>query len=956
MEDRLRFGLLGPVQAWAGDRPVVLGPPMQRAVLAALLLHANRVTSVDELVDLLWEAGPPRTARKNVQLYVWRLRKLLGDRLVSSPPGYRIAVDPADLDLTRFEDLLRAARTSVRAGRCERAGALYRSALDLWRGEPLADVAGIGTFGAGAARLDRLRLAAYEEYVDVELDLDRHQAVLPLLDDLVTRYPLHERFAEQQVTTLHHLGRRGAAVDAYLRCRRTLADELGLRPGPVLQRLGELARGPADPPAPGPRGSALRELPHTVAAFVGRQRELGVLRERLTDRRGPAIPLCVVTGPAGVGKSALAIRAAHQVADAFPDGQLYADLRGATAGLQPAAPIDVLGRFLRVLGVADNAVPAEVAEASARLRSLLADRRLLLVLDNAHDAAQVRPLIPAGTRCAVLVTSRRNLVDVDGAGHLELDVLTDADAVELLVRLAGGPRVAAEADTAALLVRRLGGLPLAIRIAGARLAARPNWTLATLADRLHDERRRLHELRLGDIAVRTSFLVSYQHLADPMATRLFRLLGAVDGPDVTAPVAAVLLDVDPPQALDALDELVDARLLDETATGRYAMHDLIRLFARERAGDEPPADRDAAVDRMLAHHLDLTRHALGLLRPGTRTPPITGPPRFVDADTALAWLTTERTNLVAATVQAAGSTAHARHGADLADSLFLFFEMSGHVADWLTVDRAGIDAAVRLGDRVTEARLRHDLAVAYFYLHRPDEAARHLEHSLLVSRAAGDDEGRARALNQFGVLHGMAGDYERAAEFFKDSLRLRRKLGDERSCAAAQGNIGMAYRLAGRLEESVRHCRAAASLARRAAAPEVEVNALGNLGEVQCMLGRYSSALRYLRRSLAIAGVPANERNRGSIMGTLADAYLGAGRPGPAIRYAELAVEAMRRADFRHGEALALRRAGRMLCAHGDPGRGIEQLRLALALFTDLKLPEAAEVRAELRAARPIRP
>ncbi|MEV0611134.1 tetratricopeptide repeat protein [Polymorphospora rubra] len=452
------------------------------------------------------------------------------------------------------------------------------------------------------------------------------------------------------------------------------------------------------------------------------------------------------------------------------------------------------------------------------------------------------------------------------------------------------------------------------------------------------------------------FLVSYQHLADPMATRLFRLLGAVDGPDVTAPVAAVLLDVDPPQALDALDELVDARLLDETATGRYAMHDLIRLFARERAGDEPPADRDAAVDRMLAHHLDLTRHALGLLRPGTRTPPITGPPRFTDADTALAWLTTERTNLVAATVQAAGSAAHARRGADLADSLFLFFEMSGHVADWLTVDRAGIDAAVRLGDRVTEARLRHDLAVAYFYLHRPDEAARHLEHSLLVSRAAGDDEGRARALNQFGVLHGMAGDYERAAEFFKDSLRLRRKLGDERSCAAAQGNIGMAYRLAGRLEESVRHCRAAASLARRAAAPEVEVNALGNLGEVQCMLGRYSSALRYLRRSLAIAGVPANERNRGSIMGTLADAYLGAGRPGPAIRYAELAVEAMRRADFRHGEALALRRAGRMLCAHGDPGRGIEQLRLALALFTDLKLPEAAEVRAELRAARPIRP
>lgn len=957
MAGRLTFGLLGPVQVRADDRPVPAGPPRQRAVLAALLLHANRVTPVDDIVDLIWGDDPPRTARKNVQLYVWRLRQLIGDRLASDPPGYRIEVGPDELDLFRFDALLESGRAAVRAGLPHQAAALYRSALDLWRGGPLADVAGLGCFGGSVARLERRRLTAYEEYVDVELDLGRHHEMLALLDDLVARYPLHERFAEQQVMTLHHLGRRSEAVDAYRRCRQALADELKLEPGPVLHRLAELAREPIPArPAPSrPPGPAIRELPHTAAPLVGRDRALAKLCEALTDEPRDAMPLCVITGPAGIGKSALALQAAHRVASAFPDGQLYADLCGTTVGTRPVPPLDVLARFLRVLGVAEAAIPADVAEASAVLRSLLADRRLLLVLDNAYDASQVRPLIPAGVGCAVVVTSRRNLTDIDGARHLELDVLADADAVDLLRRLVGDARVAAEADTAAGLVRRLGGLPLAIRIAGARLAARPSWTLATLDDRLRDEHRRLHELRLGDIAVRTSFLVSYQHLAHPLAARLFRLIGAVPGPTVTHGVAAALLAVDPPQALDALDELVDARLLDETAPDRYTMHDLIRLFARERAGEEPEPERAAAVNRVLAYYLERTRHALSVLRPGTRTPAVTGPPHFADADAALAWLSAERPNLVAAVVQSANSVATARAGVDLADSLFLFFEMRGHVNDWIAVDSAGVAAAERLGDRVARARLLHDLAVAYFHLHRTDEATRLLRRSLEISDAAGDDEGQARALNQLGVLHGMAGEYDRSAEYFKRSLRLRERLGDIRSCAATKGNIGMAYRLAGRYQESIRYCREAARLARRSHAPEIEANALGNLGEVQCLLGHYASALRYLRRGLAVVGVPVNERNRGSLMGTLAEASLGAGQVGPAIKYAELAVEAMRRADFRHGEAVALRRLGLMLCQHGDVARGTQQLRLALAIFTDVGGAEADEVRALLRARHGLR-
>lgn len=956
MDAGLTFGLLGPVQIGFDGEPVPLGPPRQRAVLAALLLHVNRVTPVAAIIDLVWGDDPPRTARKNVQLHVWRLRQLLTDRIQSAPPGYRITATPAELDLSRFEAGLSAGRAAARAGDLNRAAALYRAALDLWRGAPLADVASLGGLGASAAWLERRRLVAYEEYVDLELDLGRPKEIVPVLDDLVTRWPLHERFAEQQVAALHRLGRRGEAIEAYQRCRQALADGLNVAPGPVLSRLAELARQPPAAGAAAPEAALRvpRQLPSPGSRLVGRQRSLAAVRQALTAPPDGRPSICVVTGPAGVGKSTLAAWAAHQVAAQFPDGQLYVDLRGATAGLPPLAPGEVLGRFLRALSGPEVAVATDPDEAATMLCSLLADRRLLLVLDNARDVAQIRPLLPAGQGCAVLVTSRRRLTELDAVRHLELGVLDDTDAVELLRQLVGADRIDRQPATAVRLVRRLGGLPLALRIAGARLAARPHWSLAMLDDRLGDRRRRLPELRLGDVAVRTSFLVSYQHLTHPLAPRLFRLLGAVDGPDFTAATAAALLDVEPSRAGEALDELVDARLVEETAEHRHVLHDLIRLFARELAAEETEADRTAAVTRLLEHHLTVVRHAVGLLRPGTRATTADEPAHFVGPDDALAWLHAERPNLVAAVRQAAAAPAAGRYAVELADSLFLFFEMCGHVEDWMTVDRAGLAAAERLGDDIARARLLHDLAVAHFHLHDTGEAHRLLRDSVALSRAAGNDDGQSRALNQLGVLHGTAGRYDEAVACFEHALRLRRRLGDLRSCAATKGNIGMVHRLAGRYEESIRCCRSAARLARRSAAPEIEANALGNLGEVQCQLGRYRAALDYLQAGLAVAGVPVNERNRGSVMGTLADACLGDGQTGPAVRYAELAVEAMRRADFRQGEAVALRRLGAMLCEHGDPERGVQQLRLSLALFTDLGAGEADDVRTQLRAVLPL--
>lgn len=946
----MRFGVLGPVAVWVGDAPVAAGPRMQRAVLALLLLRANRPVGVDEIADVLWAEEPPRTVRKNIQVYVWKLRGLVGDRLESSPPGYRLSVRPKELDLLRFDELLESARTARRAGQAQRAVADYRAALDLWRGAPLADLTGVGRFDAVVARLERRRLSAYEERVDVEFELGQHAVVLSLLDELVGAYPLHERFTEQQIVALRRLGRRADAVAAYRRCHRDLARELGIEPGPALQRMARREAGAAEALA----SRAPRQLPRTVDTFTGRDTELASLRDRLT-RPGPAATVvCVVTGRAGVGKSALAVHVAHQLADRFPDGQLYVDLQGATAGLRPMPPVEGLGRFLRALSVTDGAAPVHLEEAAARLRTHLADRRVLMVLDNAYDAAQVRPLLPAGRSCAVLVTARRSLADLDGVSLLELDALPEDTALTLLGRLAGRTRVAADVRAAAELVRWSGGLPLAIRIVGARLAARPNASLHALADLLRDERNRLRELRLGDVAVRTSVLVSYQQVRDPTPRRLFRLLGAVDGPDVAAAAAAALLDEPVAVARDALDDLADARLLEEAPRDRYRMHDLIRLFARERASaEEPPQERDAALGRLLSQYGHLTAHAVSMVYPGARMVVPNGAPAFSDPTTAFAWLEDERANLVAAVVQGGRSSDPALAGpaAALAGAMYLFLEGRGHIEDLISVDTAGIAAADRLADRASQARLLQDLGVAYFYLHRMDDAVIHLQESLTVSRESHDAALAARAMNQLGAVHGELGDYDRAAEHFKESLRLREQLGHFSACATTLSNIGLVYRLAGRYEEAIRYCRSAARLARRNAVTQVEATAIGNLGELHCDLGRYESALRHLRRSLALHGQTGNERNRGDTFSTLVDAYLGTGRIRPAIRHAELAVEAYATAGFRYGEAAARSRFGRLLLKHGDAVKGAEQLEQALALFTGLGRDEAAEIRAELARA-----
>ncbi|MDQ7909756.1 AfsR/SARP family transcriptional regulator [Phytohabitans sp. ZYX-F-186] len=636
----MEFRLLGPVEARLRGRRLDVGHSRRQCVLVALLVDANSLISVDQLIDRVWGERAPARARETLYGYLSRLRRALADAgddvgLGRRAGGYLLAVDPQAVDLHNFRALLNRART---AGGDDRvASAALTQALALWRGEAFA---GLDTTWIDAARdsVEAERYSAELDLADLRLRGGRDAEVLAALAGRAETHPLDERLAQQLMLAWHRTGRQADALVYYERLRRRLADGLGADPGPELQELhqrilvGDPSPAPARPasaPVPGP-SPVPRQLPIPAREFTGRAAELAEL-----DRTGDGAPtVTAIAGMPGVGKTALAIHSAHRLAARYPHGQLYMDLHGATAGLTPLEPLPVLGWFLRALGTDPAAVPTTLAEAAAAFRSRTAGSRLLIVLDNAADAAQVAPLLPAGPECRVLVTGRRPLSALDGAAHMHLSTLPAAEAIELLARLAGRDRVAAEPKAAAELIRWCGSLPLALRIAGARLAARPGWTVAALTERLADARRRLDELQLAEASVQTSFDVSYQQLVasgdemDTWAAMAFRLLGVPDGPDVAVPVAAELLGRAEHVTERVLERLVDAQLLETPTPGRYRMHDLLRQYARDLAERERGAPAVAAA----------LAHALGWY-------------------TATAWRTLdlERANLIAAVRQAAGS-------------------------------------------------------------------------------------------------------------------------------------------------------------------------------------------------------------------------------------------------------------------------------------------------------------
>jgi DNA-binding SARP family transcriptional activator len=610
----MRFRILGPVQVRNGVGWVSVPAPQQRVLLTALLVDAGRAVSARRLAEQIWGDRPPRTPVQTVHAYVRRLRRLLGDEraelLVTRGPGYELAIGQDDLDVWEFERLARAGRVDLAAGRPGSACDQLAGALALWRGPVLADVPERPMWTARVAQLDAARLATTEDHLTALVALGRAPEAVELLHRLVREHPLRELLWVLMMRAQRACGRRAEALETYRRARRVFRDELGLEPGEALQRLQrEILTEEPSPPATIVRTPWVTpaQLPADVPGFTGRDGYLERLDPLLpdTDPGATAVVISAIHGTAGIGKTALAVHWAHRIRQRFSDGQLYANLRGYADG-PPVRPVEALAWFLTALGVPAGQIPSTVEEASGLYRSLLAGRRVLVLLDNARDADQVRALLPGSPGCLALVTSRDRLdglVARDGAVPVPVDVLSSDEAHELLVRLLGPERVRSEPEPAAQLVDLCGQLPLALRIAAANLVARPRTSVAGYVDRLRADRLGPLDV-VGDqqAGVKAAFDLSYLGLPED-ARRMFRLLGLVPGPDLTGPAAAAMVGLDPAAAATILDRLAAAHLVDEHQAGRYTLHDLIRQYARQKATTEDSADdRRAALDRLQEHY------------------------------------------------------------------------------------------------------------------------------------------------------------------------------------------------------------------------------------------------------------------------------------------------------------------------------------------------------------------
>ena len=986
----MEFLILGPLEVRSDDgQPVRVRASKQRMLLAMLLVHANATVTDQALVDALWETEPPPSAIANLRTYASAVRRLLsagsagdapGARLLTQAGGYRLEVDPERLDLLRWRRLVDRGTAAYRRGDLAGAAEELAEASALWRGRPLGDLELHGAVHAQVAALNEQCLEALEALVGARLGLGEHAELAVELRRLVEEHPFHERFWELLMLALYRSGRQAEALAAYQEARQLLIGELGVEPGPALQRLERaiLSADPALRPSPGEAAGATArapgQLPPDVAGFTGREDLLAVLGRHLVPAggagggagdgagRGTGTVVAAIAGTAGVGKTALAVHAAHLAAGHFPDGQLYANLHGASAGLQPLQPLDVLGRFLRALGIDPSAVPAELEEASAMFRSQVTDRRLLVVLDNAADAAQVAPLLPASSGCGALVTSRQLLTGLDGAKHLHLDVLPASDAIELLGRLVGEERVTAEPEAAAEVARCCGWLPLALRIAGARLAARPSWPVRALAERLGDTQRRLDELELAEAGVRTSFAVSCEQLAasaetvDHAAAGLFDTLGLLDGPEVGVPVVARLLDQPEEAAERALERLVDAQLLETPAPGRYRFHDLLRLYARELAQERHAApERAAALGRAFGLYVATAWRTLALLRPGD--PRLaraddrwtTGGLELADAATALDWLDTERANLLAAVRQAAATPGvPAALGVQLAQALFGYFSVRSHWRDWVQVNQTALGIARRLGDRAAQAQAHNDLGLGHSRPGRFREALACHQQSLAIRRELGDQQGQAASLGNLGTLHAWQGQPDQALAYLRESLAIYRELGDQRGQASSLGNLGYVHERQARYQAALACHQASLEIYRELGDRRGQAASLGNIGKVHQRQGRYQEALACQQECLDIFRELGDPSGQAESLRDFGIVHQRQGRHDQALACLRESLDLYRQLGAPYGQAESLRELGMVLRALGHAEEARAHLRQALALFEQLQTADADQVRALL--------
>ncbi|MFB4262199.1 BTAD domain-containing putative transcriptional regulator [Nonomuraea sp. GTA35] len=948
----MEFRLLGPVEVWDGGQRVPLGGPKPRALLASLLLNPGRVVSVDRLVDLIWSDRAPDTARELVQTYVSALRRRLrAEVIVTRPPGYLLHLNGARSDLQVFERFVADGRLAAEKGRHEEAEQALRAAEALWRGPALG---GIGeTLQAEAARLEELRLAVVEERIAAELLLDRHGDLVAELTALVAAHPMRERIRAQLMTTLYRLGRSAEALAVFDDGRAKLAEELGLDPGPELRAVQEaVLRG--DPSLSGAAPPYLRrqfmpeQLPPDVPDFTGRADVVGELTPVLAGSR-TAPPVLIISGKGGVGKSAVAVHLAHRVAERYPDGQLFADLRGTSD--TPATDQEVLGRFLRALGVEHEAQPESPAERAALYRSLLAQRQVLVVLDDARSEQQIRPLLPGGAGCAVLVTSRGRLAGLAGAQLTDLDMLDGEAALALLGAVAGAERVAAEPEAAREIVRLCGLLPLAVRTVGARLATRRHWPLATMAARLTDERRRLDELTAGDVEVRASVSLSYR-LLDEQGRTAFRRLGLLRVPDFAPWIIAPLLDVPVKDAEDIAERLVDAQLvdfaaIDATGQPRYRLHDLLRVFAAERAETDDTADeRAAAVTRTLGSWLWL------IDRIGSRMPsgevvlrgdyasarPVDGLVTDRAAADPAAWLDAEAPCLIVAVSRAAALNLDAA-ACDLAAALsFSHVFNANRLSEWHASHQAALAAARRARNRAGEAALLTGLGHIHYRLDRFDQVQEYLSAALPLFAETGDVRGEAVALAGMGTACREQCRLRDGLGYLTSSAAIFRRLGDHAAIGATSRMAAAIHLELGAYEATWPLLDQALDAYRRAGSRRGEALTLRTTSLVHRALGDYAEAAELSTRALEMFRAIGDPLMAAFAVQSLVKVRIRQGDGGGLSLLVD-ALEVCRSHFDRFGQALVQRTIGELHLANGKLDLAEAHLLQSIALSEEIRTP-----------------
>ena len=932
----MRFTLLGPLSVHDGEGPVNITGRLRRTLLAALLLDAGTPVSADRLAALLW--GPDTSAGTAAALHnhLMRLRQALGDedRVRAVPPGYLIRVEPGELDLHVFTEECAAGRRKLAEKAWAGASGHFGAALDLWRGRPLADIPALAD-DLRIRELEETHLQALQGRIEADLNLARHHEVLDELRALTEEHPRNEAFRGQLMLALYRAGQPGGACAAYDEYEKSLLDELGLEPGADLRELHEaVLRGDPALSLP-PNPNAPRQLPADTRTFTGRAAELAELVAAAGQSTGTLV-ISALDGMAGIGKTALAVHVAHQIADRFRDGQLFIDLRGHTAGSAPVSAEEALAYLLRSLGVSPQAIPGRPDERAELYRTRLADTRTLIVLDNAAGPDQVRPLLPGSPGCLVLITSRNRMADLDEARSLTLDILGEDEAVALLGKVAGTDKAPADSPAVRELAALCGCVPLALRIVAARLRHQRELTVEKLVAQMLDEGGRLRQLSDGERDLTDVFDAAFASLPEP-ERNLLRMLGLIPGPDIDAYAAANLLGTELETAGRLLDSLLDRSLLIQQADARYGMHDLVRAYARtlmDAASDEAVAAKDRLLDYYQHTAWSGSRHHAGGRRwsAGPDAEPASDVPELPDLPAVLAWLRAERANLLAA-IASEGTTPARR--IDLTAAAAMLLRQEGPWPLAVQLHEAAAREALRLGDRIAEADALRNVGqiCALLGVDAIERARTAFDAALEIYRESGHRQGEADTLLKIGQARYFQGDAAGARQAAEQALPVFRETGDRHGEAQALQALATSGQLLGHNAQARRYLREAAVIIRELGNTQGEAAALALLGFLECEMGEFPAAAETLEQALRVIRSYGNPQTEAGVLNSLGLAHARLGLHDQAKAELSRALGIYRGAGYEFGTAIVLQTLGQALTAAHELQAAIEHLEQSRELF-----------------------